>query len=298
MKYKKTKFAILLITIAVLLLPIYFGSHNLEWLITSTYEIVAYVLMIISSLVICFEIEKHVSGLKWAVVLLIINALVVTCAIILYNNILLYIADYALYKDVMEWSLVDMIVRNLDYYNGLGLYRYFLCWLLILAASAFIMICKYSNRAKQKIWNIRVNLFFFACKLKLECLFKIVILDGPSGFGKTQFIKRLKSMTEEENICIITGERFGEYLYNMLRNGDNSTAIVEKLGHSSKFLVIEDIDMALSGEMAQEVASDILLNAIEDDDKVVIVTGINIKEKAPEFYWNMIDSCGANLVIE
>ena len=136
MKYKTAKILIFILTIAVMALPVCLEMIDKGWMIPEKYEMLAYAFMTVSSFIICFEIEKQISNSKYRTGLIVANSVLLTCVTIIYNNILMYLENYQLYTDVMEWSYLDIVMKNIGY-NG---YRYVLCLLMIFVVQ--IMISK------------------------------------------------------------------------------------------------------------------------------------------------------------
>jgi len=138
MKYKKAKITVFLFTAAMLIVSVCLDFHHADWLFPR-HEIVTYVLMMLSSVFIFHEAETFFSEKVHKGLLALGNAVFITCVICLFNNMLRYLEEYSLFHDIMEWGFLDVVLRDISYSTGLGIFRYVICFFMVLCLSIFLM---------------------------------------------------------------------------------------------------------------------------------------------------------------
>lgn len=105
-----------------------------------------------------------------------------------------------------------------------------------------------------------------------------VFISGPTMSGKTSMLKRIQADNESE-MSIITDEYLVNYIFRSCINGSvKEKDFSEKTGR--KILAIEDIDFLRDKEATQKEAGNIL-NELLREEKVIIITGIELKKRVP-----------------
>jgi len=265
----------------------------MNWLNINIFEIPIYILTTLISVLFCYEVSKKFSNRVCKLITAVLCSIAGTFIVFLTNNIIRYFSDLYLYARVMEWTIWDILLRDLEYafLGGVGLYRYLGCFLLLLSLSITIMFLgstEGKRLVKRSIYKREVHKFMHDIK-HFGGFFNFVIIDCPPGdisFDKEHyFIEKLRSIIPQ-GISIISSESFRDYLYALLRNNNDScTSVTQRLGDDKEYIVIQDIDIALEGSLlAQKLAFDVLKSNLKHDRKSVIIVTGNIKEKAPEFY--------------
>lgn len=119
--------------------------------------------------------------------------------------------------------------------------------------------------------------------LSSKSIHTVYILDGPTRCGKTYFLKNLP----QERTIISGFHLLYEQLIDSLRQGtgayqESKRQLILNYRSKAEILCFEDIDMALSGRPnTQEEFARIICEMSEF--KVVILTGIEIKERCSDF---------------
>lgn len=101
----------------------------------------------------------------------------------------------------------------------------------------------------------------------------ITVLDGPSGCGKTRLLKRLRQSGRV--IDLYSSEDLKEHIMWRLRHFPNLPGGLPGLD----IIVVEDIDFLESAKSVQTEAAFLIERAL--DEKCVILTGIQIRDRVP-----------------
>lgn len=113
---------------------------------------------------------------------------------------------------------------------------------------------------------------------------KFIILDAPAGFGKTYAIKELLNSRFDNTVSIIPCETLIEILLCHIADNSAQENWLIKYLSDTKFFVVENIDIDLLGKkVTQKEIANALIKVL-NNGITVIVTGINIKKKLPQFY--------------
>lgn len=143
------------------------------------------------------------------------------------------------------------------------------------------------------IWRMRMRVFTRRVQKIRDAPASYIVLDAPSGYGKTFFMERIRELIPA-GVKRMSGEEFLLLFYPFFldRNYKYKAYPMEEVFKDVKVIVIEDIDLCLAGkERSQEGVANVLLGAIENDCSVV-VTGIDIAKKVPYFFWRMENMYG------
>lgn len=214
-----------------------------------------------------------------------------TAFIFLYNNLLHYLRLKPIFCGV-DYSFLTELKYDLNYTGGLGIFRYVLYATAIMAICSIIIIAHeliITGKVSKCVWRAKMKLIVQKVKKTKRSPASFVVLDAPSGYGKTFFVKRICEFVSSNEIKLMTSEQFRDAFYTFIRSGEYHLGDLpmEEVFRDMKTVVIEDIDMFLSGrEATQEEVAHIFLAAIENGISIII-TGIDVFEKAPFFYWKM-----------
>lgn len=136
---------------------------------------------------------------------------------------------------------------------------------------------------KRAMWRKRAKNYLKHMELDKKAA-EFIILDAPTGFGKTHAIRELLSSKPEGTVNVMSCEMVIEILLHYISNSlIDENQLINYIGNS-KCLVVEDVDVDLVGkEATQEEVANALAKTL-NGGITVIVTGINIKNNLPYFY--------------
>lgn len=120
---------------------------------------------------------------------------------------------------------------------------------------------------------------YLRCVLKVN-LPGVIIIDAPSGFGKTSILKKLRD-TKSLNMQIYSTEKIVlEYLEHYRKYGDAIPFYKNPIFHKSDVFVIEDIDLLKD----KQISLSILAETINELKNIrFILTGINLQNRMKKF---------------
>lgn len=140
------------------------------------------------------------------------------------------------------------------------------------------------EKLMRQIWRMRAKRHISRMKIGNMITPEFLLLDAPSGFGKTSIVREFEQKSEK--VRRISCELLITELCEKLRGmeDEESEWSLKELWDGLDCIIIEDVDIVLAGkEATQKETAAILTEAIEDGTSV-IVTGINIKGRIPYFY--------------
>ena len=209
----------------------------------------------------------------------------------MYNNLLHYLFLKPIFFGT-DYSYLAELKHDINYTEGLGVFRY------VLYAAAIRVICSIilivhkliiTGKISKCIWRMRMRVLLHRVKREGKVPASYVVLDAPSGYGKTFYVKRICELIPTNEVKAMSSEEFMDSFHSFIRQGNyySGDYPMEEVFKDIKVIVIEDIDIFLAGrEATQEEVAHILLGAIENGVSVV-VTGIDVATKAPYFFWKM-----------
>lgn len=113
----------------------------------------------------------------------------------------------------------------------------------------------------------------------------VIILDAPSGYGKTYSLLQIKKYNPED-VLILSYEELVRDICRCLKCDNSCKKIAEELSvliKQFKIFAIEDIDF-LAGKIYSLADICLLINKIvEYQTTIVVITGIDIYDKMPYF---------------
>ena len=115
---------------------------------------------------------------------------------------------------------------------------------------------------------------------------RVAILDGPSGCGKTHILRLIRESNAEKTVTVMSARDIMDELLPWIveRRGD-----ARSYAHSfadTEVLCIEDTDMSLLGKEATQCEISEMVQSFAKHG-MVILTGIDVKEKVPVLYDNL-----------
>lgn len=110
----------------------------------------------------------------------------------------------------------------------------------------------------------------------LQCWERIIFLDGPTGCGKTRFLKGLQA----EGVLIVPMQELLETLIGCLQQNKARADIYRAIdaAYPCKILCLEDIDLSLAGKPATQEEVAIMLRRLSDTRKIIL-TGISLQDR-------------------
>lgn len=113
----------------------------------------------------------------------------------------------------------------------------------------------------------------------------VIILDAPSGYGKTYSLLQIKKYNPED-VLILSYEELVRDICRYLKNDNSSKKMIEEFSRIIKqfrIFAIEDIDF-LAGKIYSLADICLLVNKIvEYQTTIVVITGIDVYDKMPYF---------------
>lgn len=116
---------------------------------------------------------------------------------------------------------------------------------------------------------------------------RLMIVQGPSGYSKTQYLSEITD-TEPDPVLVFTMEAVYARLMQVLRDHgvpiSNSPELVfpEIIEGSVSLMLIEDVDMILSGKTAIQAEFAQLLNTLMIDRSIsIVISGTDFAKNAP-----------------
>ena len=107
---------------------------------------------------------------------------------------------------------------------------------------------------------------------------EIMLIDGPTRSGKTQYIKNLGAMPSNT----LTSEALIDILLQIAKGGASLDKTAAKLSHIE---FIEDLDLLCGRETTQKLAAQLIQRMAQE--RRIILTGINFQERLP-YFMNML----------
>lgn len=292
--------ALAVITFMILALPVYLKAvFDENILFVQEYELPSYILFTVTALLIGFNLQKNICGEWRNAVFIFLYSFSVTAFLFLYNNFLRFIAEQYLFKHILGQGFFSVIKQNFEYAGGVITQRYILYFFAcstLLSMSIMLGDGAAKDEISQAIWRIRMNSLFFRLKRNPQILSKVTILDAPSAYGKTLFVKRLIREQDALKIKVkaLSSEEFMNAFLRYISTGgtyESDDLPMNELFSDCDAVVIEDIDLMLAGrEAVQEQVAHIFIKAVEHG-KGVLITGIDIEHKAPFFYCKITRFC-------
>lgn len=119
---------------------------------------------------------------------------------------------------------------------------------------------------------------------------RLLIVQGPSGYSKTQYLSEITD-NEPDPVLVFTMEAVYARLIQVLRDHGvpicNSPEMVfpEIVEDSVSLILIEDIDMILSGKTAIQAEFAQLLNTLMIDRGIsIVIAGIDLRQRVPALW--------------
>lgn len=117
----------------------------------------------------------------------------------------------------------------------------------------------------------------------------VIILDAPSGYGKTNALHEAKNLIGK-SVAILSYEEVVNDIVRYLQN-DNSgadvTDIIPSLAKKCRVFAIEDIDFLEGKEATQKCICDIINKLADYKTTVIVLTGTDIRQKIPKLVQNI-----------
>ena len=113
---------------------------------------------------------------------------------------------------------------------------------------------------------------------------EIIVIDGPTGSGKTRLLNRIKSDTSK-TFAKMSSEEFCSILLEYLHNDTNTLAMAKDRRFKFEILCIEDIDVMLSNKLESSYCLAEVAQQLVKSGASVILTGIDLnKRMTKEFF--------------
>ena len=113
----------------------------------------------------------------------------------------------------------------------------------------------------------------------------IIVLDAPSGYGKTRILNEAKDIIGDGAV-IVSYETMVNDIVRYIYHSDSTRDITDELPPLVKrcrLFAIEDIDFLAGRNATQECIAAIVNKIAQYRTTVVVITGINITQKMPLF---------------
>ncbi len=126
---------------------------------------------------------------------------------------------------------------------------------------------------------------------------EVLVIDAPSGYGKTRALNKLKDKNPDD-MEIISYETLVGIICRHIIEKDIEGSLTDYLANEFKqfkILAVEDIDFLSGKNITQQSLCSLFNKITAESTTAVIVTGIKIMQKMPDFVKNLNNARYAKL---
>lgn len=140
-------------------------------------------------------------------------------------------------------------------------------------------------RCRKALWQHRATRHLQNLMLGMSANPTLTVLDAPSAYGKTYMLHKFIEANKNKKVKILSCESVVDRLIECIQKQPAAlrSDFLRELSDDSDCIIIEDIDIVLTGKQTTQEEIAIAVTRAMDKNTCVVVTGINMKERVPYF---------------